>query len=332
MPNGPTVSVIIPAYNAEPTLSATLRALAQAEPPPHEVIVVDDGSSDGTRRCAESLGARVIQLEANRGAAAAKNRGARTATGDALFFTDADIVPPPQVIGVLQKALRAPATDGVVGILSIENAAGDWASQFKNLWMNFTYIRFERADRIGLFYTSAAAMRRTVFERLGGFDENYRGPSIAEDTEFGQRAWSKGYRILLKPELKVVHLKTYTLSRVLAEDLKRARALVMMRLRKWGQPFFTSVPLLFQLAVPELYATILLTALALVLAPSWAPPILVAGGILFYLLNANLLWFLLRRRGIAFLLRSALFLPLDVLVVGAGMLKGVLDFARGQRY
>lgn len=67
-----TVSVVIPAYNAAQTLPQTLAALNAAQPPPLEVIVVDDGSTDATTRLANDARARVIRLEKNVGAAAAK--------------------------------------------------------------------------------------------------------------------------------------------------------------------------------------------------------------------------------------------------------------------
>ncbi|MCC7161097.1 MAG: glycosyltransferase [Anaerolineae bacterium] len=328
----PTISVVIPAYNAAQTLPQTLEALRAAQPPALEIIVVSDGSTDNTAQLAESYSARVIALDKNIGAAAAKNRGAAEARGEVLYFTDADIVVPRDAIGKLQTAFQMRAVDGVVGLLDDKIPYPDWASQYKNLWMNFTYARFAKADRIGLFYTSVAAMKRARFFDLGGFDENYRGASIAEDTEFGQRAWGRGASIVLEPSLRVVHLKAYTVGSVLREDYKRAYALTLMRLRKRGEPFFTSVPFFYQAAVPVIYATALLFLAALVLQNICLMLVAFAGLGLFYLLNASLLTFVHRARGLSFATRTALFLPADVFVVGLGMLRALLDFARGRRY
>lgn len=332
MPPPPSVSVIIPAYNAARTLPQTLTALTSASPPPLEVIVVNDGSTDDTPRIAALNGTRVINLEKNVGAAAAKNCGASRARGDILFFTDSDIVPPRDAIGVLAHAFASTDCDGVVGLLDENIPARNWASQFKNLWMNFTYARFGKIDRIGLFYTSVAAMKRPVFEKLGGFDEEYRGASIAEDTEFGQRAWGSGAKILLEPGLRVVHLKAYSAMSILREDFKRARALTIMRLRKRGEPFFTSVPLFYQLAVPTIY----LTLLACLIPIYFSNPLLLLvpfiALLLFYVLNLSLLKFLAQKRGLGFTVRSALFLPIDVIVVGLGMLTALGNFASGERY
>lgn len=331
--NTPTVSVIIPAFNAARTLPQTLRALCAASPPPLEIIVVNDASSDDTARIAGQYGVCVHTLDQNTGAAAAKNYGAQQARGDILFFTDADVVVPTDVIVRALHAFQMYDCEGVVGVLDENIPARNWASQFKNLWMNFTYSRFQKMPRIGLFYTSAAAMRRETFLRLGGFDENYRGASIAEDTEFGQRAWAQGIPILLDPNLRVIHLKAYSVGNVLVEDFRRARALTLMRLRKrQSGVFFTSVPLFYQLAVPTIYLVLVLLIVSwLFQSASWLIASLIALGV-FYFLNLPLLTFLWQTRGVGFTIESALFLPLDVILVGLGMLRAVFDFARGVRY
>ena len=86
------VSVIIPAYNAEATLGRCLSSLHRQSRPPDEIIVVDDGSTDGTAKVAQRHGARIIS-QGNAGPAAARNVGARAASGEVLLFTDADCAP-----------------------------------------------------------------------------------------------------------------------------------------------------------------------------------------------------------------------------------------------
>ena len=328
-----TISVVIPAFNAARTLSQTLSALCATAPLPLEITVVNDGSTDDTARIAEQYGVCVLALEQNIGAAAAKNRGAQQARGEILFFTDADIVVSKDVFARVLEAFHAHNCAGVVGVLDERIPARNWASQFKNLWMNFTYTRLRNMPRIGLFYTSVAAIKRETFLRLGGFDENYRGASIAEDTEFGQRAWAQGIPIVLDADLRVVHLKAYSAGNVLLEDFRRARALTLMRLRKrQSDAFFTSVPFFYQLAVPTIYLVLILFIVAIVFQSvvGSVAGLIALGG--FYVLNLPLLAFLWRARGAWFTIESALFLPLDALVVGLGILRAVFDFLRGIRY
>src|SRR5690242_10665128 len=89
----PSISVVIPARNAAETIGSVLDALAAQEPPPGEVIVVDDASDDATPEIAEARGAKVIRLDAPRFAGGARNRGWEEAAGDVVVFLDADAVP-----------------------------------------------------------------------------------------------------------------------------------------------------------------------------------------------------------------------------------------------
>jgi 4,4'-diaponeurosporenoate glycosyltransferase len=96
--------VIIPARDEEQRLPNVLRALASTEPPPHEVIVVDDGSTDATPYLAHQAGALVVPVEPPSGwtgKAWACQRGADAATGDILVFLDADTEPTPEGIAAL---------------------------------------------------------------------------------------------------------------------------------------------------------------------------------------------------------------------------------------
>ena len=329
----PRISVVIPTHNGAATLAACLQSLRSSSLPPHEIIVVDDCSSDGSAEIAQRFQCGIVRLDENMGAARARNRGAKTATGDVLFFTDDDVIVSPDALAQVADDLSEPRSAGVVGLPAREIPFHNFASHYKNLWMRFTYTRLPR-ERIGVFYTTVAAIRREIFLELGGFDENYSGASIAEDTEFGQRVWGAEHLLHLDERVAVTHCKHYTLSQVLVTDFLRARALMLMRLRKWGHAkrFFTSVPLFYQLAVPVIFAAIFFLALAAVFL---SPISLVVSSLLlavFYALNSRWFGYLARERGMRFALFAALFQPVDVLAVGVGMLAAALDFVRGTKY
>src|SRR5713101_9096613 len=85
------ISVLIPAYNAAPYLKEAIESALSQSYAPHEIIVVDDGSTDGTADIARSFGSQVRLLQhANRGVAASRNRGIEEATGDWIALLDAD--------------------------------------------------------------------------------------------------------------------------------------------------------------------------------------------------------------------------------------------------
>ena len=323
------ISVVIPTHNGAATLAACLESLQVSSQAPYEIIVVDDASTDATAEIANKYKCRVLRLDTNVGAARAKNRGAAAATGDILFFTDDDVIVARETLEQIAHTFADASVAGAVGLLDAKIPFDDFSSNYKNLWMRFTYERLPR-ERIGVFYTSIAAMRRETFQQLGGFDEKYSGASIAEDTEFGQRAWGAGCRLVLDPLMTATHCKHYVPRQVLATDFARARALMLMRLRKRGQPFYTSVPLFYQLAVPIIFASLASLGPALL-----HPAFLVVGAVLlsaFYLLNASWLAYLARQRGTQFALVAALFQPVDVIAVGLGMLAAAAGFARGVRY
>jgi len=327
------ISLIIPTYNGGTTLRQCLEAAFRSEYPDYEVIVVDDCSTDETSQIAGEFPCHVICHERNRGAAVAKNTGAAAAAGEVLFFIDSDVIIRPDALSLVAEDLQDPSVDAVVGLLDKEMPYPEFGSQFKNLWMHYTYARLP--EYVGVFYTSAAAARKEVFQRLGGFDEHYAGASITEDIELGMRLLSEGRRVKLDKRLTVVHLKKYTLLSLIRTDIARSagltKTLIRNKLERTGRKYYASVPWFFQASVP-LSALILLGVLAL---PVWPVPggALAAGALTaVWGLNAPFLAFLGRERGPKFLLQSLLFLPVNLWVSGLGAVKGTLDFARGQRY
>jgi GT2 family glycosyltransferase len=356
------ISVIIPVHNGAETLAACLRAVCNQAYPAAEIIVVDDASRDGTAACAAQYPCRVITLTTNEGAARAKNAGAMQAAGEAVFFTDADVLLPPDALAIVAERLVDPQVTGVVGLLGAEIPHSNFSSQFKNLWMHHTYRRLP--EEVGLFFTSAAAMRRPAFLSEGGFDPGYRGASVAEDMEFGQRARTNGRRIVLDQRLTVQHLKHYTLGEVLRTDIARARALVLIVLRSlafsgnahrdpWlmadaqpsnpnfrkialGAPsrkrqHYASVPTSFGLSVP-LAGLLALAVLSLPWTGLWGLGAALACFAAITALNARFLGFLTRQRGWWFGGRSALFLPPDLFCSGLGVVVALVDYLCGHRY
>lgn len=191
------LSVIVPARNAAATLGVTLAALAaQDVDEPFEVIVVNDGSTDGTAAVAGAarLAPRVI-ASTGAGAAAARNTGARESTGPLLAFTDADCEPAP---GWLRAGMRAlQSADLVQG--RVEPARRLQAP-------------FERTLDVrrltGLYESANVFVRRDVFERVGGFEQWLGGRSerpFGEDSLFGWRAHRAGARIVFAADAVVHH-------------------------------------------------------------------------------------------------------------------------------
>ncbi|MEO8601513.1 MAG: glycosyltransferase family 2 protein, partial [bacterium] len=118
MPSNPelaaSVSVIVPAFNEAATIAAIVHGCRDVLPPPAELLVVDDGSTDATAAAAEAAGARVIRLTPNRGKGNALRIGIEQSVGEILVFLDADGQDDPHEIPLLLAAL-ARGADLVVG-------------------------------------------------------------------------------------------------------------------------------------------------------------------------------------------------------------------------
>ncbi len=191
-------SVIVPARNAAATLGATLDALAAQETDAEfEVIVVDDGSTDETAAVVERapLDVRLVR-ERGVGPGPARNAGVAVAAGEALAFTDADCVPTP---GWLAAGLEALAgADLVQGAVHADplTAAGPFD---RTVWV---------VGEAGLYECASLFCARSLFDRLGGFEDwlgARLGKPLAEDAWFGWRARRAGARTRFADAALVYH-------------------------------------------------------------------------------------------------------------------------------
>ncbi|MBN1826787.1 MAG: glycosyltransferase [Candidatus Eisenbacteria bacterium] len=213
----PVFSVVVPAYNAAERIGAVVRAAGgqRGLRGETEVIVVDDGSSDGTAVEAADAGARVIRQE-NSGPAAARNRGWREAAGDPIFFTDSDCYPAPDWAARLSALLREEGAGAAGG--SYDAANGD--SLLAACVQEEIALRHRRMGREVRFLGSYnLAVPRRVLEETGGFDESYRRAS-GEDNDLSYRIRETGRRLLFDPEARVAHEHPERLGRYLKEQAR----------------------------------------------------------------------------------------------------------------
>src|SRR6266851_463734 len=214
----PRLSIVVPVYNDARNLADCLAALRAAEIPGCELIVVDDASPDDSAAVARRAGTSVITLSQNSGPAAARNRGATAASGEILFFVDADVAVAPDAVRRVADAFAAvPDLGAVFGSYDDAPRAPGMISQYRNLLHHF--VHQQGNPEASTFWAGCGAIRREVFWAVGGFDaERFKRPSI-EDIELGVRLRMAGYRVLLDREIQGTHLKHWTLGSVIWTDI-----------------------------------------------------------------------------------------------------------------
>lgn len=193
-----SLTAVVPATNDPPTLAACLDAIAAAEEPPEQVVIVAEGD----------------------GPASARNSGAADATGDVVVFVDADVLPHADAFRRIRAAFDAdPDLTAVFGSYDDAPADPGMVSQFRNLLHH--HVHQQGAGEARTFWAGLGAVRADAFREAGGFDaERYKLPSV-EDIDLGTRLVAAGGRIVLDPLLQGTHLKRWTLSDMVRTDFSQ---------------------------------------------------------------------------------------------------------------
>lgn len=211
MPAAPRLSVVVPTYNRRAGILRLLRALAEQTLPPDqfEVVVANDGSTDGT---AEALAAYrapfrlTVLTQANAGPAAARNAAVRQASGRLIVFLDDDVVPARDLLAA-HLAAQGDADDLIV--VGPMYPPTDWP---RSVWVRWEerqlqkqYDAMQRGDYACTprqFYTGNASAPRALLLQSGGFDHRFKR---AEDVELAFRLWAMGARFDFQPAASVLH-------------------------------------------------------------------------------------------------------------------------------
>lgn len=194
----PFVSIIVPAFNEERVIEATIRSLLNSDYDNFEIVVVDDGSQDGTsevvRKHFSEQPLVKLYTEPNAGKAAALNLGMRYAKGDVIVALDADTQFPGETIRMLARRFVDPQIGAVAGNAKVGNRIN-----IVTRWQALEYITSQNMDRrafaslncITVVPGSVGAWRRELIEHCGGFTAD----TLAEDQDLTLRIRKLGYKI-----------------------------------------------------------------------------------------------------------------------------------------
>jgi glycosyltransferase involved in cell wall biosynthesis len=243
-------SIIIPVRNDVPRLTKLLGSFSPKDWEDHEVLVIDDCSTDDTPRVAAGFPARVVSLERRCGPSVARNHGARMAHEDVLVFADSDVVLEPGAIARLTGWMDDPSVIGVSTIASETPENPGFIAKYcavtdKYVCDNWGASRpadtaLGNVPTCRWFSSRLGAIRKDAFMELGEFDTGYDRPCI-EDAEFSSRL-ARRYSLVMDHGVEHTHHWPAELSVVLHRVFINSR-LLMMVVRKEDHPDAGVMPL-----------------------------------------------------------------------------------------
>jgi cellulose synthase/poly-beta-1,6-N-acetylglucosamine synthase-like glycosyltransferase len=188
--------VIVPVRDGEPTIADCLDAILATDFPAErrEILVVDNGSSDGTADLIQSRPVRYLR-EPRRGVSNARNHGIAESTGEILAFVDADCLVEPQWLTELVRPFEDPEIGSVAG--DLQHVAPTTAAERQSARLLGNWQRFAFTSNPAYPITANAAYRRDVIERIGTFDPHM---TRAQDVELGLRFQERSGRRLAYAE------------------------------------------------------------------------------------------------------------------------------------
>jgi glycosyltransferase involved in cell wall biosynthesis len=237
------ISVVIPCYNARATLPSTLASVAAQQHPSLEIVVVDDGSSDGSADWLRATHPEVQVIEqTNQGVAAARNAGIAAAKGDWIAFLDADdLWLPGKLAAQVQRLQQQPDcqlcyTAWATWTSQASEPDADWLASLlgrrhdAKLWAGASGWIYPELLLDCMVWTSTVLMRRSLLNELGGFDTSLR---IGEDYDLWFRASRRTRIERVAQPLALYRLHPGSITRSAPTDNYRARV-IERALSQWG--------------------------------------------------------------------------------------------------
>jgi glycosyltransferase involved in cell wall biosynthesis len=325
----PLVSIIIPVRNGGKTLGVCLGSIKRSYYKNVEIIVVDDHSTDNTVDIARLYNCIILEAKEGSGANNARNFGASQAKGELLVFMDADIVVERETILGIVETLEERYIDAVVGIYTAKHRHESFVSQYKNLWVRYSYIKSSPA--IDWLFGSISGIRKEAFEKLGGFNIELLAKHGHDDIELGKRFAQAKLNIVLNMDIEVEHLKNYTLGSFIKNEYHRSLGFAEMAMRfrettkSFRRGFVNVYPSFVISTLLSIFVVAILVAGLAGIVSDW----FIAGAVgLYLLLNIRFLNYLEQVRGLFAMIVMIPFLLIDhtVCLLGSivGTLKGIL--------
>jgi glycosyltransferase involved in cell wall biosynthesis len=322
----PLTTVIVPNYNDAASLPACLAAIKNQTYTPIEVVVVDDASTDDSVRVAEAAGVTVLRNSRNEGSAVTRNRGAEWASGEYLFFVDADGALAPDAVANAVALLEAdPELGAVCGIEDAVPLSTNGRVEHYRALQHYYWCVTSQGD-VSFLYSAVCAIRARVFDEIGPFNPALRW---TEEVDYGDRL-ARRYRMVSTASVVARMDFDRQLTVLLRKFFHRVRCRIPLyaRRRRFAQGYETASRAYSSLAAA--LAVVTLPAASL-LSPAWltVPALLLAGSLA---CDARMYRFVLSRRGPLFTLYFAGVHFLVNLTIVSALAVGTLQWLASRRF
>lgn len=317
-PSQPKVSVIIPTQNCQSIIEECLSSILNQDYPNLELIVVDDASCDETLIKIARYPVKSVSNPKNYGAAHSRNIGVKNMDleSEIVIFIDSDVRVPATAVSIAVKViLEKPEILAVGGIYSQNSQSFNFITDFKN--MDLAYRGSIYTPYVKYLGSSFLAIKKSTFLKAGGFSTDFSGSSV-EDVEFGYKVTRGKNLMFINKNILVDHLKTYTLFTMLKTDFQRIINLIKIIKKSKGKykaGEHAPLPYIINIFLPGL---ILLAAIVEIkFKLKWLSLYLL---LIFIINNWGFLFFLFKKRGIIFSIKSIGVLFIEYIVVEIAIL------------
>lgn len=316
------VSVVIPAKNAEETIGYLLHSLMYQTVKPHEIIVIDDGSTDNTGDIARRFrNVKVIVNRESKGANFSRNLGILESTGDIIAFTDSDCEVDAKWIENISKLFKECDVSAISGAVYSGNI-DKFLSRFLEQSIISPAPKYNKdvilkgdLNPFVIVTTANFAIRKSIIEKVGLFDPEYRHYG-SDDMDYAYRILRSGFKILCTSKVKVKHYHRVRLSKVIKRYFQYGQGFAIFKIKNPQSIFsrlvsYSFLGLIILLISPVIYylmGSLLKVPVPKVLVYLPLLPLLVVSA--YHLLG------LIKVKNV----ERILYIPLDLLIIASSLL------------
>ncbi|MBU0673523.1 MAG: glycosyltransferase [Proteobacteria bacterium] len=317
------ISIVIPVYNSENQITRLLDSIKQSRVEDEiEVVVVDDASKDGTVEAIKQYPVRIYENDTNYGSAYSRNRGVKEACGDLIVFFDADVVLKDNTLqSLIARSEELSDKDAYIGIYSKDPVEKGFVPEFKAL-LDFSHWLYVQSREVTSFEPRCAILRKKAFLDVGGFDEKIKGADV-EDYEFGYRLLAAGGKIYLDKNIQVDHHFPLKMTTIVKNFFQRGASWIKLFLQRKE---FDNVATTKGAGAACIMAFVSFLLFFPGVFVKEAAFLWVSSMIIYVILIHKFMGFVLREKGVHFMLLSFFAQYLLNVVLGVAAVKGVAEY------